>query len=239
MNTPFKEQNLEPVRTSGKNWSHIAILAGFALMLCKYLIFAYSPIEAEMKLTQKIFYVHLPLAWWGLTSFFVVFAASILYLRSRNMRWDILALAAAEIGVLFIGLALANGAIWAKKSWNSWWIWDPRLSTTLVMWFVYMGYLALCGLDATREKQAAIRAVVGIIAFLDVPLVFFAARLWQSNHPAGVMILRDGLEPEMRLTILACLVAFGLFWCALLMLRCRLASLEQELDILIRRLEEH
>jgi len=237
MKMPLREHLLPFARNSGENRGRIVMLATLALTGCQYLIFAYAPVEAEMKLTQKIFYLHLPLAWWALISFFVVFSASILYLRSGNPRWDSLAQAAAEIGVVLAGLALASGAIWARKSWNTWWIWDPRLITTLVMWFVYMGYLVLRGLDMPTDKQAAVRAVVGVIAFLDVPLVFFAARLWESNHPAGVMAQRDGLEPEMRLTVFACLAAFGLLWCALLMLRCRLAALEQQANGLIRRAE--
>lgn len=192
----------------------------------QWLIFVYAPVEAEMKLTQKIFYLHLPLAWWALFSFFVVFAAGIAYLRSRREKWEILADSAAEIGVVLAGLTLATGSIWAKAAWWRWWLWDHRLTTALVMWFIYAAYLVLRGLDMPAERRALVKAVVGVVAFLDVPLVFFATRLWQSNHPVGVMASGDGLEPEMRLTIFAGLAAFGLFWAALLALRCRIAKLE-------------
>ncbi len=206
---------------------YLALAAAAALASCQWLVFVYAPVEEQMKLTQKIFYVHLPLAWWGLFSFFVVFVASIAFLRSKKRHWATLADAAAEIGVVLAGLALITGSIWAKAAWWTWWTWDPRLTTTLIMWFVYAAYLVLRGLDLPWERKAAVRAVVGIVAFLDVPLVFFATRLWHSVHPAGTMTSRDGLEPEMRLTILACLAAFGLFWLALLLLRYRLARMEE------------
>lgn len=198
------------------------------MAFAQWLIFAYAPVESEMGVTQKIFYLHLPLAWWGLFSFLLVFIGSVAYLRTRNEKWEILADSAAEIGVVLAGLALATGSIWAKAAWWRWWIWDYRLTTALVMWFIYAAYLVLRGLDMPAGRRAVVKAVVGVVAFLDVPLVFFATRLWQSNHPVGVMTSRDGLEPEMRITVLACLAAFGLVWAALLHLRCRIARLEKK-----------
>ncbi len=211
---------------------YLSLAAAAALASAQWLVFVYAPVEAEMKLTQKIFYIHLPLAWWALVSFFVVFVASIAFLRGKKRHWDTLADAAAEIGVVLAGLALATGSIWAKAAWWTWWTWDPRLTTTLIMWFVYAAYLVLRGLDLPWERKAAVRAVVGIVAFLDVPLVFFATRLWNSVHPAGTMASRDGLEPEMRLAVIACLAAFGIFWLALLLLRYRLARLEERAQAL-------
>ncbi len=207
----------------------LSLSATVLLALSQWLVFAYAPVEATMKLTQKIFYLHLPLAWWGLISFFVVFVAGIGFLRTGKRHWDTLADAASEIGVVLAGLALATGSIWAKAAWWTWWTWDPRLTTTLIMWFVYAAHLVLRGLDLPWERRAAVRAVVGIVALLDVPLVFFATRLWQSRHPVGTMVASDGLEPEMRLTVLACLAAFGVFWLTLLLLRCRLARMEDRL----------
>lgn len=207
----------------------LALAGGLAMALAQWLVFSYAPIEAQMKLTQKIFYLHLPLAWWALISFTVVFAASIAYLRTKNPRWEILADSAAEIGVVFAALVLATGVIWSKAAWWRWWMWEHRLTTTLIMWFIYSAYLVLRGLDVPKERRAAIKAVLGIVAFLDVPLVFFATRLWESSHPVGIMSAKDGLEPEMRLTILACLAALGLFWGGLLLYRCRVARLEERL----------
>lgn len=204
----------------------LVLLAALAMGVSQWFVFQYAPVEAQMKLVQKIFYTHLPLAWWGLFSFFTVFVASLAYLKSRDSRWERLADSAAEIGVALTGLALVTGSIWAKAAWWSWWVWDHRLTTTLVMWFIYAGYLVLRGLDMPRERKALVKAVLGVAAFLDVPLVFFATRLWRSRHPVGVIAAKDGMEPEMRVTLLVCVFAFGLFWAALLLFRCRMAKLE-------------
>ena len=219
-----------PITRSGKavRASFLALAGGIGMAVSQWLVFAYAPLEESMRLTQKIFYLHLPLAWWGLFSFLLVFIASAQYLRTREPRWERLADAAAETGVVLATLVLGTGIIWSKAAWWQWWVWDYRLTTTLVMWFIYAAYLALRGLDMPRERRALVKAVVGVVAFLDVPLVFFATRLWRSNHPVGVMSARDGLEPEMRVAVLASLAAFGLFWLALVRLRCRIALLEEK-----------
>ena len=198
-----------------------AVLAALALAVCQWLIFVYAPVERSMGLVQKIFYIHLPLAWWGLASFAVVFAASIAYLRSRRPWWDQLARAGAEVGLTLAILALFSGSVWARHSWGVWWTWDPRLTTTLVMCFVYAGYLALRGLELPQQRKSTICAVVGIVAFLDVPLVFVSARLWRSIHPAVFASESGGLEPEMRLAALACVASFCLLWLAVVALRAR------------------
>jgi len=210
-----------------------AFLAALALAICQWLVFVYAPVERSMGLVQKIFYLHLPLAWWGLASFFVVFAASIAYLRSRRPWWDHLARAGAEVGLVLALLALVSGSVWARHSWGVWWTWDPRLTTTLVMCFVYAGYLALRGLDLPQQRTSVICAVVGIVAFLDVPLVFVSARLWRSIHPAVFAAKDGGLEPEMRLTLLACVASFGLLWLAFTALRARQLAVAARIEHLL------
>ncbi len=207
----------------------LSLAGGLGMAAAQWLVYRYAPVEASMGLTQKIFYFHLPLAWWGLFSFFVVFVSSIAYLRTRNPRWEATADAAAEVGVVLAALVLATGSIWAKAAWWRWWIWDHRLTTTLILWFIYAAYLVLRDLDLPRERRAALKAALGIIAFLDVPLVFFATRLWESHHPVGIVSSGDGLEPEMRLALFACLAAFGLFWAALFLLRRKIFLLEASL----------
>ena len=117
----------------------LALLGGVAFAACQWLVFAYAPVEATLGMAQKIFYIHLPMSWWALVSFFVVFGSSVAYLWRRNPAADRLAAAAAEVGVLLGGLALVTGMLWARRSWGVWWTWDPRLTTTLIMWFVYAG----------------------------------------------------------------------------------------------------
>ena len=205
----------------------LALLGGAALGFCQWMIFVYAPTESTMGPTQKIFYLHLPLAWWGLISFFVVFCASIAFLKSRNPRWDALAEAAAEVGLVLAVLAVVSGSIWARHSWGLWWTWDARLTTALVMCFIYAGYLIIRQMDMPPERRSRIAAVLGIIAFLDVPLVFFSARLWSYIHPPSI-----SLEPEMKYTVAACVAAFALFWAALCGFRWKLALDRRRLDLL-------
>ena len=197
----------------------LGLTGGVLMALAQGFIYLYAPVESTMGVVQKIFYTHLPLAWWAFVSFFVVFVASIAYLRTRSSRWDQLAAAAAEVGVLCSALALVTGSLWARHSWGVWWTWDPRLTTTLIMWFVYAGYLVLRTLDLPEERRARIGAVVGIVAFIDVPLVFISARLWRSIHPAVFASKGGGLDDAMKVTVMFCLVAFGFIWAALVLAR--------------------
>lgn len=208
----------------------LAIIAGVILAATQYLIYVYAPVEQVMGIVQKIFYFHLPLAWWALISFFVVFVASITYLTTRKQWWDNLAGASAEFGVLLCGLALITGMIWGKHSWGVWWTWDPRLTTTLVMWFVYAGYLILRSMSLSRERKAVVCAVLGIAAFIDVPLVFFSARLWRSIHPAVFTSKGGGLEPEMKITVIVSVLSFGLIWLVITALRTRQLQQMDTLD---------
>ena len=207
-----------------------ALTAGIALVISQWFIFEYAPLEQVMGIVQKIFYTHLPLAWWALISFFVVFIASAAFLKTRNWFWDNLAGSAAEVGVLFSGLALLTGMVWGRHSWGVWWTWDPRLTTTLIMWFVYAGYLVLRSMAFSRERKAVVCAVVGIAAFIDVPLVFFSARLWRSIHPAVFASKGGGLAPEMKLTAMVAVACFGLIWLAFVGIRTRQLGLADRLD---------
>lgn len=201
------------------------ILGGLALAFCQWMIFVYAPIESTMRLPQKIFYLHLPLAIWGMLSFFGVFAASILYLCSKKPHWDALAGALAEVGLLMATLTVISGCLWARPSWGIWWTWDARLTTALVMCFIYAGYLIIRGMDMPPARKAKVTAVVGIVAFLDVPLVYVSARLWSYIHPPSI-----GLEPDMKLTVIVCILSFGLLWAGLTAFRFRLAQDERRLE---------
>lgn len=214
-----------------RNWIlPCALVGGLITALSQYLIYRYAPIERVMGIVQKIFYTHLPLAWWAFASFLVVCIAGFAYLRTHNRKWDAIAGAAAEIGVVFSGLALISGSIWARHSWGVWWTWDPRLTTTLILWFLYAGYLVLRQIDMPRDRKASVCAVVGIVAFLDVPLVFLSARLWRSIHPAVFASKGGGLEPEMRLTAIVAILGFGFLWAAILGLRTTQIRRREQLD---------
>ena len=208
----------------------LPLLSAVALLVSQYFIWIYAPEEMTMGMVQKIFYVHLPLAWWALVCFAGVFGASIAVLVTRNATWDLLAGACAEVGVLFCGLALVTGSLWARSAWNTWWTWDPRLSTALIMWFVYAGYLILRGSGIGGAKSMNLCAVLGIIAFLDVPLVFFSARLWRSIHPAVFASQGGGLDPAMWTTVMVCILAWGILTLTLVLTRWRTMKLGAFLD---------
>jgi heme exporter protein C len=175
-----------------------------------YLAFGYAPLEAEQGIVQKIFYVHVPLAWNAFLGFFLVFIFSFRYLMSRERRFDIRAQAAAEVGVVFTSLVLITGPIWAKPIWGIWWTWDARLTLTLVLWLIYVGYLMLRHYVENPDKRSTLAAVVGIIGFIDVPLVYFAIRWWRTQHPQPVIAggEESGLDPRMATALWVCVFAF-------------------------------
>lgn len=201
-------------------WLYILVpLTGLGMAFCQYLIYYYAPIESELGIIQKIFYIHLPLAWWALISFLIVCIASIGYLKTRKAYWDALSGATAEIGVILSSATIITGCIWGKQSWGVWWTWDPRLTTALVLWFLYSAYLVLRQLDIPQERRALLCSALGIIAFLDVPLVFLSARIWRSIHPTVFASNNGGLDSEMKFTLIACIICFGFFWLCIISIR--------------------
>lgn len=216
---------------SGKTKILDTILLGltfFTMLLSLYAIFIYAPTEKIMGIVQKIFYMHLPLALLSFLAFFFVFIGSILYLYTRQNRWDILAHCSAEIGVVFCTLVLITGPIWARPIWNVWWTWDPRLTTTLILWFMYVAYLMLGKLLKEGSQRANIASVFGIISFVNVPITFLAIRMWRTIHP--VVIDRGGIHisaPMLR-TLLISLAAFLLLFILLLRIRVRVENTLRE-----------
>jgi heme exporter protein C len=141
-----------------------------------------SPAEAGMGHLQKIMYVHVPAAWSAFLAFGLVFVASILYLVRRNPKHDHLAAASAEVGVVLTGLTLALGSIWGKPTWGVWWTWDPRLTSTAVLFVIFVGYLALRAFVEDPQQRGRWAAAVGILGFLNVPIVYMSVRWWRTLH---------------------------------------------------------
>lgn len=191
---------------------------------------------------QRIFYVHVPSAWVGYLAFAIVFISSIAYLRTGARRWDLLAHSAAEIGVLFISLVLITGPIWAHPVWGTWWQWDARLTSALVMWLTYVGYLFLRNLTVDPAKAGRLAAIVGIVGFINVPIVHFSVQWWRTLHPSGPTpanpIEASGLEGSELLTFFVALVSFTLLFSWLLAHRTRVGRLSdrvEELEVLDQR----
>jgi heme exporter protein C len=215
------------------------LLAVSALLMVAtlYMIFIHVPTDAETGIIQRIFYLHVPLAWIAFLAFFVVLIGSILYLWKRDFRWDRLASASAEIGVIFITLMLITGSIWAKPAWGAWWVWDARLTMSLILWFIYVAYFLVRSYVAEEGRKARFSAVVGIIGFLDVPLVFLAVRLWKTQH-TGLIVFEGGLSPEMVWTLIIGIAAFTALYTLLLIERMSMKKDEDELKELKASIKE-
>ncbi|MBB5174805.1 cytochrome c biogenesis protein [Texcoconibacillus texcoconensis] len=190
-----------------KGYNILFYLAIPIVIMALYLTFIWSPVERTMGEVQKIFYFHVGSAWNAFFAFFVVLVFSILYLVKRKRIYDIIAGVSAEIGVVFTAIVLATGPIWAHSAWNTWWTWEPRLTTTLILFFIYIAYIMIRNMEGEWQKKARLASVFGIIGFINVPIVFMAVRWWETNlHP---VVLGDGneqsgggLEPSMLFTLL-------------------------------------
>jgi heme exporter protein C len=215
----------------------VGLFAALALFVAAlYMVFIYVPTEAQMGVVQRIFYFHVPLAWLGLLSYTLVFISSIMFLWKRNASWDNLASSAAEIGFIFTTLFLISGSLWAKPAWGVWWTWTPRLTTALILWFIYIAYLTVRFYAPEKQQGARFGAVVGIVGFVDVPIIALATTIWQSEHP-GALIFEGGLAPEMKLTLMTSIAAFTVLYIFLLTLSTGLKKRENEIEELREKLE--
>lgn len=186
------------------------ILLGVSTVLmlaALYMVFIFAPTDIETKNIQRIFYFHVPLAWIAFLAFFIVFGCSIMYLWKRDKKWDVLASSSAEVGLVFTTLFLLTGSIWAKPIWGVWWTWDSRLTSSLILWLIYIAYFIVRSYISEEQRRARFAAIVGIIGFIDVPVIALAITLWRTQHP-GPVIFEGGLAPEMVWTLLVSIAAF-------------------------------
>ena len=165
---------------SNRRLPWLAVLCFLLVEIALYLALIYAPQEATMGDVQRIFYFHVAAGWVSFLAFFVVFICGIIFLKTGSARWDRLALSSAELGVLFLTMVLLTGPLWAKPVWNTWWSWDARLTTSLVLWLIYVAYLMVRHYASDRERGARFAAVFGIIGFLDVPIVYMSIRWWRT-----------------------------------------------------------
>jgi heme exporter protein C len=190
--------------------------------------FFYAPTEAVQGHVQRVFYIHVPTAWITYLAFVVVALASVLVLRGRDSeRWDRIAGASGEVGFVFATVFLVTGMIWAKRAWGIAWAWDARLTSALVLWLIYGGYVLFRSLNPPGDRRARLSAVIGIIGAIDIPIVHFAVLWWNSAHPAPTVLRPGGpdLPGSMLLTLLVSLVAFTILFAAMLVAR---ISLEED-----------
>ena len=196
------------------------------MLLALYGAFLFAQTEQVMGHVQRIFYVHLPLAWISFVAFGHCCWAGIQYLRTGRREWDIVGASAAEIGVLFSTLVIITGSLWARPVWGTWWTWDPQLVTYLILWLIYVGYLVLRSAAGDDERRARFAAVFAIVGFVDVPLVWISARYLRALSPVIFTSHSVGLAPSMAWALLAGLVAWTLVYVVLVRTRIRLGLLE-------------
>ena len=210
----------------------LAVITGVMMLVDLYFIFMVAPTDAVLGHVQRVFYFHVPIAIMSFLAFFVVFIASLMYLFKRSPKWDAFAHASAEVGVVFVTLALISGIIWARPVWNTWWTWEPRLTTTLILWLIYVAYLMVRSYAPTQSKGAIYAAVVGIIGFVDVPIVYYSVVWWRSIHPSpvvGPFAKSDSLDSTMALVLLYSFITFVFFFAYMVMERMELRTTEEAL----------
>lgn len=208
------------------------------MLVALYMIFLYAPQELTMGEVQRIFYVHVPSAWTAFLAYFVVFLGSVGYLWKRSQLADDVAHAAAEVGFIFCTCVLVTGPLWAKPVWGIWWTWDARLTSTFILWLLFIAYLMLRAYLADPNRAAVLAAVVGIIGFVDVIIDYMSIRWWRTQHPQPVIFggPGSGLDPRMWITVS---VSWGAFLCLfsyLLRQRLWLAEARREIGALRRKL---
>ncbi|HZP24901.1 MAG TPA: cytochrome c biogenesis protein CcsA [Terriglobales bacterium] len=215
-----------------KKLAPISILVTVALLgITSYFALVVAPTEATMGDVQRIFYYHVSSGWVGMLCFFVNFVASILYLWKRSPASDALAAASAEVGVVFTGVLLLLGMLWARPVWGIWWTWDARLTTTLVLWLIYVSYLVLRRFSAGGQTQV-LAAAFAVFGFVDVPIVYMSIRWFRTQHPAPVIGggENSGMAPGIAHVFLFTLVVFTLLGAWFIWLRYKLATEEQALE---------
>ena len=226
--------NEETTEESNEESFILVWLTGIVFLVAMAAIFLFVPTEQTEGLVQRIMYIHIPSAWLSFFAFFIVFICSILFIWKKEREWDIYAHASAEIGVIFCSLVLITGPIWAKPIWGTWWVWDARLTSTLILWLIYIAYLMLRAQTDAGSMRARYAAVLGIVGFLNIPFIHFSVLWWRTFHPQPKVISSEGfgkgMETSMLITLGISLCAFTLLYFLLMGQRVRQEKLKDEID---------
>ena len=213
------------------------VISALGLLAASLMVFVYAPVEAVMGPVQKVFYFHVAAGWVGMLSFLFAAVVGGVYLRTGNLKWDRLSVAGIELGLVFSFVNVVTGAIWARPIWNTWWTWDPRLTTAAIMLLIYAAYLMLrAGIDEPG-KRARFGAIYAIVGFISVPLTFFSIRLSRTIHPVVIgssdpeALGKFNMTGAMSATFITSLVVFTVIFVDLLWHRYRLAKLANRVEI--------
>jgi heme exporter protein C len=202
-----------------------------------YLALIYTPSHETMGDVQRIFYFHVASAWISYLAFGITFVASLLYLKSKEYRWDTIAFSSAEIGIIFCTLGIITGALWAKSVWGVFWIWeDFKLFVTLVLWLVFIAYLALRANAKSRTSKANLSAVFSIIGFVCIPISLGANRIWQQFHPTVIVSSGGSLQASMAFALVFAVLAFTFLYISLLLIRVDTEKMKEKLEKIKQKL---
>ncbi|HEY1482607.1 MAG TPA: cytochrome c biogenesis protein [Candidatus Acidoferrum sp.] len=217
----------------------LGALAILLVIAAAYASFYIAPEERTMGVVQRIFYFHVGSAWAGMDAFLVCFICNLLYIWKREQKYDWLGVAAAEVGLVLTTVVLITGPIWAKPAWGIYWTWDARLTSTFVLWLLYVSYLLLRTLVEEPDRRALLSSLFGVFAFIDVPLVFGAIRWWRTQHPAPVIMggPGSGLDPTMNKVFFFSVFAMHVLTVFLLVERYGLEKMKSDVDVLQREAE--
>ena len=212
-----------------KRTSWLGALTVVMLAVFTWMCFGYAQEDELQGPVQRVFYPHVGSAWVAGLAFFWVFVCSIAYLVTRDLEWDQRAAASAEVGLLFTSGTLVLGMIWGKASWGTYWAWDPRLTSVLVLWLLYLVYIALRSYTTEPTQRARFSSVLGIVAFLDVPIIYFSVKWWRTQHPTLVIEVGKAHMPATMLqTLLFGVATFTVFYIYMASLRMRAQRLERQ-----------
>jgi heme exporter protein C len=212
------------------------ILSLILLAVATWMVFFYAPLEAVMGQVQRVFYFHVATGWLGLLAFLLAAAAGVIYLARPAKKWDILAVAAVEIGLVYSFVNIVSGSVWARPAWNTWWTWDPRLVTATIMELVYLAYLMLRQGIEEPERRARYGAIMAILAAVTVPITYYSIRIWRTIHP---VVIGSGdptaegsfdMTSRMLVTLLFAVLTFTVMGISLLWHRVRLGRLGEDVE---------
>jgi heme exporter protein C len=209
----------------------LLVVAAVLTLTGIYLAFVWTPTHEIMGGVQRIFYFHVASAWIAYVGFGATFLAGMAYLKSQDVKWDIWAVSAAQLGVIFCTIAIITGPMWAKAVWGVYWRWeDLKLFITLVLWLVFIAYLALRANIPSRRRRANLSAVFSIIGVICIPLSFAANRIWSQHHPTVIATESGSLRPEMGMALGVATMAFTFLFLTLLLLRVDLEQMRQRVE---------
>ncbi len=213
---------------------HVATLVAVAFAL--WVMFVWVPTDINQGVVQRILYIHVPVAWVSMVAIVGVAAASVAYLITKNETWDRVAVSMAEVGVMFGAIMLISGMVWAKPVWEVWWTGEAKLTTALILFFIYVAYLMFRAYFPPGDQRMRLSAIIAIIGAIDTPIIYYASVLWQEAHPplvVGPIAEEENLvAAEIGLTLLVSVIAFTLLFFSLMVARLGLARMESEYEVL-------